>query len=296
MRFVQGALVAATATIARAIIRDVYVGSAAARAYSRLFLVASVASISAPIVSGQLLRVTSWRAVFIGLALLGLLLAAANSRHLPETLMIDERRGARGIRVTATTVIELLRDRRFRGFVLVIGFHLGALLGYLAGSSFILQDVYGVSPAVYGVLLALNGTAIMLGAALNSAVLKTRPPTLLLILGLAATATASLVLLLVAASHNLEIALFISPVVLLMFSVSLVQANSLSLALTDHPNDTAGTAVALLGTGAILSAFIAPLIGLGGTSSAVPMAAVMTACSIAAGMSLVLFVRPRPAG
>jgi MFS transporter, DHA1 family, multidrug resistance protein len=288
MRIVQGALVAATATIARAIIRDVYTGSAAARAYSRLFIVASVASISAPIASGQLLRIASWRAVFIGLALLGLALALANSRHLPETLLRDERRGAAGISVTASTVAALLADARFSGFVLIIGFHLGALIGYLAGSPFVLQGIYGVSPAHFGLLLALNGVSIMVGATVSSFLLRTRTPTALLIVGLAMTVFASVSLLTVAVSASLELVVFIAPVVMLMFSVSLVQANSLSLALTDHPSDTAGTAVALLGAGALLSAFIAPLMGIDGANSAVPMAGIMTACALAAGFSLIL--------
>ncbi len=76
MRLVQGAMAAAGVAIGRAVVRDLYSGAAAARYLSRLMLIVGLGPILAPLVGGQLLRLTSWRGVFVALALLGLALTA----------------------------------------------------------------------------------------------------------------------------------------------------------------------------------------------------------------------------
>jgi MFS family permease len=146
--------------VGRAIVRDLYAGAAGARYLSRLMIVIGLAPILAPIVGGQLLRVTSWRGVFVALSVLGLALTAVGARLLPETLP-RERRRAGGLRVTLETFARLLGDRRFVGFVLIVGLGGGAMIGYVAGSSFVLQDVYGASPQLYGLLFGLNAVFLV---------------------------------------------------------------------------------------------------------------------------------------
>ncbi|TMC81993.1 MAG: multidrug effflux MFS transporter, partial [Chloroflexi bacterium] len=79
LRFVQGCAGAAGIVIARAVVRDLHSGEALARFFSLLMLVNGLAPILAPLFGGLLLRFTSWRGVFIVLAVIGalLLLAAA---------------------------------------------------------------------------------------------------------------------------------------------------------------------------------------------------------------------------
>ena len=174
LRLVQGATAAVGVAIGRAVVRDLYVGAAGARYLSRLMLVIGLAPIVAPVVGGQLLRFTSWRGVFVALSLVGLALTAVSARLLPETLPRERRRA--GLGDTARTFALLLRDRRFVGFVLVVGFGGGAMLGYIAGSSFVLQELYGASPQLYGVLFAANAVFLVVGAQINAHLLSTRSP------------------------------------------------------------------------------------------------------------------------
>lgn len=60
-RLIQGLAGAAGIVIARAVVRDLYDGVAMARFFSTLMLVSGVAPIVAPLVGGQILRVTDWR-------------------------------------------------------------------------------------------------------------------------------------------------------------------------------------------------------------------------------------------
>jgi DHA1 family bicyclomycin/chloramphenicol resistance-like MFS transporter len=90
------------------------------------------------------------------------------------------------------------------------------------------------------------------------------------------------------------LATVVAPLMLQMASWSFVQANALALALTDHP-EVAGTAAALLGVSQYaLGAVAAPLVGLGGSDTALPMATVIAVCAVGAAVAFeVLVSRPR---
>ena len=92
-RFLQGAAGAAGIVIARAVVRDVHSGAAAARLYALLMLVMGAVPIMAPLLGAQLLHVTNWRGIFVVLAGVGVVLFVAVQRTLPETLAPHARRG-----------------------------------------------------------------------------------------------------------------------------------------------------------------------------------------------------------
>lgn len=295
MRLVQGTLAAAGMAIGRAIVRDLYSGAAAARYLSRLMLIVGLAPILAPLVGAQILRFTSWRGVFVALACLGLVLTIVAARLLPETLSLENRR-APGYAVTLRTFRVLLANRRFLGFVLITGLGNGAMIGYISGSSFVLEDVYGASPQTYGVLFGLNALFLVLGAQINAHLVIRRSPQILLGFGLTTMIVAGGVLLAVAPFPVVGLAAIMPGLSLLMFSWSFIQANTMALALTDHPR-VAGTAAGLLGVSQFaLSALVAPLVGLGGNDTALPMALVIAACgtgAVIAFRSLVQTTQPR---
>jgi len=284
MRLVQGTAAAVGVAVGRAIVRDLYAGAAGARYLSRLMMVIGLAPILAPIVGGQLLRFTSWRGVFVALAVLGLALTAIGARLLPETLPRERRRAA-GLGITLRTFAQLLADRRFVGFVLIVGLGGGAMIAYVAGSSFVLQEVYGASPQLYGVLFGLNAVFLVAGAQVNAHLLATRSPRSLLRIGLVMLVVAGVALVVIVSLPKAGLATVMAPLMLQMASWSFVQANALALALTDHPA-VAGTAAALLGVSQYaFGAFTAPLVGLGGSDTALPMALVIAACAVGAAVA-----------
>jgi len=284
MRLVQGLTAAAGMTIGRAAVRDLFSGAAAARYLSRLILVIGLAPILAPVIGAQILGASSWRGVFVALALLGLALTVLAARLLPETLPRDRRRPA-GLRLTARTFGHLLGERRFVGFVLVCGLGAGAMLAYIAGSPFVLQDVYGASPQLYGLLFATNALALVVGAQLNAHLVMGRDPQRLLGLGLAMMVGAGVALVaVVSLLPGAGLATVMPPLTLLLFSWSFIQANAVAAALTDHP-EVAGAAAGLLGVSQFaLGAPLVPLVGVSGDDTALPMAIVVLACGISASL------------
>jgi len=281
LRFVQGLAGAGGVVIARAVVRDLHSGAAAVRLFSSLMLVTGLAPILAPLAGGQILNFTSWRGIFGVLAVLSALIAVLAAAGLRETLP-PERRSDHGVARTLQTMRALLRDRWFVGHGLAGGLAFGALFAYIAGSSFVLQGIYGVSPQLYSVLFAMNGLGLIAGSQINARLVGRFGPSALLRAGLLAIAASASALLVVVLVGGLGVGAVLAPMFVIVSSLSFVLPNSTALALADHP-EVAGTASALLGTGQfVIGAAVAPLVGAGGTDSALPMAAIMTVVALAA--------------
>ncbi len=79
---------------------------------------------------------------------------------------------------------------------------------------------------------------------------------------------------------------------LVVASVGLVVPSGTAIAMAGHPS-IAGTAAALLGVAQYATgAALAPLVGLAGRGSAMPMAAVIFGCGLGAAAGWLLLVRP----
>jgi MFS transporter, DHA1 family, multidrug resistance protein len=276
LRLLQGLAGAGGVVIARAVVRDLHSGAAAVRLFSTLMLVTGLAPILAPLAGGQVLAVASWRGIFVVLAVVAALIAAGAAGGLRETLP-PERRSTHGLGHTLATMGMLLRDRAFVGHGLAGGLAFGALFAYISGSSFALQGIYGVSPQLYSVLFAVNGIGLIAGSQVNARVVERFGPSWLLRRGLMSILAAALVLLLVVSTNVVGVVGVLVPMFVVVSSLSFVLPNATALALADHAS-VAGTASALLGViQFLLGAVVAPLVGVAGTDTAVPMAAVMVA-------------------
>ena len=273
-RFLQGLAGAAGVVIARAVVRDLHGGSAAARFFSRLMLVTGLAPILAPVLGAELLRYTSWRGVFWVLTVVGVLLLALVVVGLRETLPPDRRRDG-SLGDTARTYARLATDRVFMGYALSGGLAFAALFAYISGSSFVLQDVYGISPQGYALLFGVNSLGLTVMSQVNGRLVDRVPLRSLLRAGMIVTAVGG-VLAVVAAATGLGGLTGIATALFLVASgLGFVMPNSTALALADHP-EAAGTASALLGAlQFVVGAVAAPLVGAFADGTALPMAVVI---------------------
>jgi DHA1 family bicyclomycin/chloramphenicol resistance-like MFS transporter len=273
LRFVQGLAGASGIVIARAIVRDLRSGSAAARLFSYLMLVTGLAPILAPIVGSQLLRATSWRGLFVTLTAIGFVLLLASALGLGETLPAERRRRERW-RHAARPFVRVLRDRIFVGYALVLSAAFGEMFSYIAGSSYVLQDIYGVSPQLYGGIFGLNALGLTACGQINALLIGRVSIRRLLAFGVIMSAAAGLGLVAVVIGE-VGLAGILPCLFTMVASAGFILPNATALALRDHPLD-AGTASALLGGLSLLTgAVVAPLAGVAGSSSALPMAVLM---------------------
>jgi DHA1 family bicyclomycin/chloramphenicol resistance-like MFS transporter len=285
LRFVQGTLGGAGLVIARAIVRDIFSGAEAARVFALLMAVMGVAPVFAPLVGGQALAITSWRGIFVVLAAIGVPLLLTTVVWLPETL-----------RATVRTFGRLLADRSFIVPASSFGLAAAVLFAYIAGSSFVLEDVYGVSPQVFSLVFAVNSAGLIGMSQLGGRLVGRFGPASLLRFGLTGVAVGSAATLIVTLAHAGLAPLLVSLFVILSFN-GLVFPNATAISLADQEG-ALGSASALLGVGQFgTGALIAPLVGLAGTSDAVPMAVLIGACGVAALAVNLVFSGPvgRPA-
>ncbi|MFI0819916.1 Bcr/CflA family multidrug efflux MFS transporter [Streptomyces sp. NPDC021098] len=290
LRAVQGLAGAAGIVISRAIVRDLYEGAAAARFFSLLMLVNGVAPILAPVVGGQLMRFTSWRGIFLVLAVTGALLLAATVIVVGETLP-SERRHAGGLGQTFRSFGALLRDPDFVRPALAGGFAFAAMFSYISASSFVLQKTYGLDPQQFSIVFASNALGIMLLGQGNARLLRRHTPHTLLRAGLALCAAGGGALLL-SVLAGLGVAAVLVSLFALVASIGLIMPNSTALSMAGHP-EAAGTASALLGLLQFaLGGIAAPLAGLGGNGAALPMALAIAVCA-AAAVAVAVAVKPR---
>ncbi len=155
LRLLQGLGGGGAVVVVRAMVPDQPEGRAVARAFAALMLVMGVAPIAAPVIGAQLLRVSTWHAVFVVLALVGAILFVATAHQLAETLPV-ERRSPAGAGSTLRVFGELLRDRGFVACAFAGAFAFAAMFAYISASSFVLQNLYGLSPSGFSAVFAGN--------------------------------------------------------------------------------------------------------------------------------------------
>ncbi|AMA72981.1 MULTISPECIES: multidrug effflux MFS transporter [Aneurinibacillus] len=280
LRFVQGLAGAAGIVISRAIVRDLYSGSELTKFYSLLMLVNGVAPIVAPIAGGQLLRVTAWPGVFIVLGIIGILMFLAVLFGLPETLS-SQNRSAGGIKNTLSTFRGLVSDRVFMGYALAQGLVVAAMFAYISGSPFVLQNIYGVSPQMFSMFFAINGLGIIIATQITGRLVDRVGETKLFISGLGLAFLGG-IMLLVMILIGARLSAVLLPLFVVVSSVGIVTTTGFSLAMQNQ-GQSAGSASALLGLlSFIFGGMVAPLVGLGGSYTAVPMGIVIAVAEASA--------------
>ena len=271
LRFVQGFSAAAGMVLSMAIVRDRYEGLAVSKVMARLMLVVGVAPILAPTIGAQLLRFGSWRLIFVFLAVVGAILLVVSTFALKESC---RRSGAAPAARSAAlrTYRDLLTDLPFLGLALMSAFYLGAMFTYVASSTFVFQDGFGMTAAAVrlGVRrrrgrdhrrLAGQRCAGRPVHARAGAQRHRRWSGWCSRLSLFATTLADGPLWLV-----------VTLLVLTLGTAGFVLPSAPAIALADNPH-RAGSAAALLGALQFgLGALIAPLTSIGGTPTAETMA------------------------
>ncbi|MBQ0992264.1 multidrug effflux MFS transporter [Micromonospora sp. H61] len=290
LRVLQGLGVAAATVVATAVVRDLFSGASFARIFSRLMLVMGLAPILAPTLGSGLLSWTDWRGVFAALAVLGALLIVVAALRLPETLPVARRRHG-GVRATLRDYRGLVNDRAFVGLVLVAGLAMAALFAYVSGSSFVLQQEYGLDEQQFGIAFGAGAVGLIGATQFNVRLLRRYTPQQILVSALIAGTAAGLLLVMFAATGVGGLGTLLASLWLVLAAAGLALPNAPALAMSRH-SEAAGTAAALLGAVQFgIGAVSAPLAGLFGTGS-VPMAIVI-AGGMAAALIVMLLVVPR---
>lgn len=289
MRFIQGLAGSAGIVLSRAIVRDLYSGCEMTRFFSLLMLVNGVAPILAPILGGQVLEFTTWRGIFMVLSGMGILMMIVVFFGFKETLPVN-RRSQGGIFNTLRTFRELIGNKVFMGYALTQGFVLAAMFAYISGSPFVLQTIFGVSPQMFSLFFGINGIGIIIAGQITGQLAGRIHESKLLIAGLTMAFIGGISLL-TAILLDGGLYTILPPLFLVVSSVGVVGTSSFSLAMQDQAK-AAGSASALIGLlSFIFGGIMAPLVGIAGSHTALPMGIVIAFAETAAVLSYFFLVR-----
>lgn len=251
-------------------------------------MVNGLAPIIAPVLGGQLLLIASWRSVFAMLIVVGVLLALATLIY-QETLPKAKR--FKGLADSFKKYPELLQNRYFLGHCLMQCFYFGAFFSYLAGSSFVFQNIYKVSPQTYSFIFGTIGIGLMLSG-MVPARFAGKVADVKILKGALMVPLLSAVFML--AGFILAAPLWYTIIILFITIVplSVMGTASFSLALS-RQGKNAGSASALIGFfSMILGGCMMPVVGIAGDHTAIPMGIIMLSGYILSFICFKLMIAP----
>ncbi|BCN43611.1 bicyclomycin resistance protein [Rhodococcus sp. Br-6] len=268
-RLLQGFSGGAGIVLARAVIADRAKGDVAARLFSIMMIIGGVAPVVAPLMGGALLGPIGWRGIFWVLAGASIVMFLGVLFLVPETLPKDRRHGG-GLAALTRNMNYVVRNRVYVGYALTFAFGFGALFSYISASSFVVQEVMGLSPGQFSIVFAINSAGIVAGSIVNTKLIGTFQARQLLTFGVGLLLTAGVSLLLATTVGGTRIWLVLPLLFGVVTSIGFIMGNATALAQGQVP-EAAGTGSALMGACQFgLAAIVSPLVGIGGT--AVPMA------------------------
>jgi len=275
----------ASMVIPRAVVRDLFGTQESARVYSLLMLILGVSPILAPTLGGQLLAFTGWRAIFVMLAVIGVVIAVAVAWGLPETLK-KENRVKGGVKLALKTYGRLLRDRRFLPLALATGCTLGVILTYLSGSSFVFMELHHLNAQQYAYVFGFNAVGLIVASQINQRLLRRYTPRQVLSVAFVVNAFAGVTLSVLGATGAGGMWGLIALLFVCLSGAGIIFPNVAALIMEPF-GEVAGSASALLGTVQFgVAAGMGALVGVFHNGTAVPMTAGVAVCALA-GLAIV---------
>ena len=231
--------------LARAMIRDLFSRTRAAQMLSTLIIVMAIAPIAGPLMGGQIIRFTSWHAIFWLLAVIGVLMFLS-LWFLPETLPVEKRAPA-SLRGAFHNYRSLLKNTLFMRYTLSLTFFYVAAYAFITGSPQVYISFYGIDPQYYGWLFAVNIIGVMGMSMVNRKLVLLYPLETLLKAAATVAALAVLALAVMVKLHSGGMTAVVVSVFVYFSMNGIIAATSTAAALDEVPN-MAGSASALIGS------------------------------------------------
>lgn len=271
----------------RAMIRDVYPPDQVAAGISMLTVGQIVPPMLAPALGGIVTDAFGWRANFVALFALGLVVALLVGR-LPETH--HDRTGSGSLRGLVGSFGQLLRRRRFNAFALFSAGAISAYFAFLAGAPFVAQQILGMSATTYGVLFITISLSYLVGNLGAAKLSRSLGHDRMVFVGGGLTVLGSLIGLGLAAGGVWTVAALFGPAALVAAGNGLSLNNAQAGAMAVNPR-AAGAAAGLTGFMQMLAGgLMAQAVGLIHGSTPMPLWIILTGVSI---LGLIVFATLR---
>jgi DHA1 family bicyclomycin/chloramphenicol resistance-like MFS transporter len=230
--------------LARAIVRDLYSGARAGRELSLMGGIMALAPVGAPIIGGVMQSAFGWRSHFIVQCAFGLIAAYLVWRKLPETLRLRSEPLSVGAIGRSYGVI--LRNRAFLAYCGMLTVSFAGVFAWISGSSFVLQEIYGLSALAFGLAFAAASGGYLAGTALATQIVTRIGLDRTIGLGTLALAAGGLAAVVPLAIGSTSAIPLVGAMALYAVGMGLVQPQTIAGALMPFP-ERAGAASSLIG-------------------------------------------------
>ena len=293
-RFCQAFGAAGPVVLARAVVRDLYEGPRAGQELARMGSIMGLAPAIAPFFGGLIAAAGGWRFVFLVSVAFAAAVIVGVWRGLPETIRARET-APFSVRAILSGFGGLLRHRAYAAYLAVVTLTYCGLFAFISGSSFVLQDIFALSPSLYGIAFGVCAGAYVAGTLIGQRLAPKKGAEVTILTGcvLLALGGAAMIAAVLAAPSALSV---IAPMMLYMVGVGLALPQAQAAALMPFP-DRAGSASSLMGI-CQMSIAAAVGIGVGAThgGTALPLALIVAANGFGAVLALLVSRRARMAG
>jgi len=279
-RFAQALGGSGGIVLARAIVRDLYSGTRAGRELSLIGAVMALAPVLAPIGGGALQTGFGWRSVFftlVGAAVVGV---AVIVLLLPETLALRASEPVSPSSIAKSYRL-VARNPAYLAYMGLATTSYAGLFAWISGASFVLQDLYGLSPFAFGFAFAFGSVGYGIGSSLSARLTRYLGLDGIIGIGGGAVTIGGLGMMAAVAFGLSSAASLVLPMAVYLAGLGMVLPQSIAGAMTPFP-DRAGAASSLLGViqqgvAALCGAVVGVLLG----QSAWPLAAGVAAAGCA---------------
>jgi DHA1 family bicyclomycin/chloramphenicol resistance-like MFS transporter len=284
MRFMQALGGCVGIVAAQALVRDLFPISRIAQAFSLITLVIAVSPMIAPTVGAYVTSWIGWHYVFVVLAAITALIMISVYFFLPSGKKADPTMSLKPAEVVRN-FYTVIKEPQFAIYTLAGGLATAAPFAYIAGSSDVFINQYGVSEKQYGWIFAFIASAMIGSTQLNHVLLKKFKSEQIIKFTLCYQSIIGIVLI-VGTYYGWYGKLSLIALMFIFFTgQGLTGPNTSALSLAPFTR-LAGSASALmgswrLGAGAIISA----LVSVFHNDTALPMVATMSLCAM---VSLIL--------
>jgi DHA1 family bicyclomycin/chloramphenicol resistance-like MFS transporter len=293
-RMVQAIGGAGPIILARAIVRDLYQGSRAARQLSIMSTIMGITPIGAPVLGGFLQAWFGWRSSFVAMGLIGIVLALAALLFLPET---NKRKLTEPL--SFGSILGSFRivfaDKGFRSYLTIQAMGYAGLFAFLSGSSYVLQKVFGFTSVQFGFTFTLCSMSYISATTLGSRLISRMGLEGLIGVGMKFMLAGGILQVL---GYLLLPGIFLAltiPQMLYFFGMGFMLPQTMAAGLTPFP-DRAGAASSLMGFVQMTSAaIVGVLMASALDNTAWPLVIVMALAGVGAFTVFHLTAAVRPA-
>lgn len=276
---------------ARAMVTDYYSNREAAKVFSLLMLVIGVSPILAPSIGAFMLAQFDWHYIFLFLAVLSLFILVATAFLLPESFA-----GNRSLSLAPKSILgnfwQVLSNKVFISYCLIGSIASAGTYAYLAGSSFVMQQFFGLTKAEYGIAFAFIASAMVIATQLNRYFLKKHSSEYISRMANTWQAFIGILMIIALMTNTLSFPVLLILIFCFLFGHGFIFPNTSAVALTPFKS-LAGSASALLGCIQMaIGAFASALVSFFHNGTAWPMLMVMCSGGILS-LTLHLIVKKR---